>query len=164
MAGIEREVTLRFLAEPTDVNFGGKVHGGQVMRWIDQAGYACAVGWSGRYCVTVYVGGIRFEQPIRIGQLVEVRARVVLTRTTSMHLHAQVCARDMLSGERSQATECLLVFVAVDEAGKPTAVPAWQPESEEDRALADFATRLMHLRAGIEAEKQAHRERFPTPI
>jgi acyl-CoA hydrolase len=59
----EREITLRFLAEPTDVNFGGKVHGGAVMKWIDQAGYACAVGWSGQYCVTVYVGGIRFHSP-----------------------------------------------------------------------------------------------------
>jgi acyl-CoA hydrolase len=48
-----RSITLRFLAEPTDVNFGGKVHGGAVMKWIDQAGYACAVGWSGYYCVTV---------------------------------------------------------------------------------------------------------------
>ena len=54
------ETTLRFLAEPTDMNFGGKVHGGAVMKWIDQAGYACAVGWSGHYCVTLYVGGIRF--------------------------------------------------------------------------------------------------------
>ena len=55
-----REITLRFLAEPGDVNFGGKVHGGAVMKWIDQAGYACAVSWSGYYCVTVSVGGIRF--------------------------------------------------------------------------------------------------------
>src|SRR4051812_228729 len=58
MAGQQREVTFRFLTEPTDVNFGGKVHGGMVMKWIDQAGYAAAVGWSGRYCVTVAVGGV----------------------------------------------------------------------------------------------------------
>ena len=48
-----RKVTLRFLAAPTDVNFGGKVHGGAVMKWIDQAGYTCAAGWTGHYCVTV---------------------------------------------------------------------------------------------------------------
>ena len=53
----KNSVTFRFLSEPADVNFGGKVHGGAVMKWIDQAGYTCAVGWSGRYCVTVYVGG-----------------------------------------------------------------------------------------------------------
>ena len=44
-----RGVTLRFLAEPADVNFGGKVHGGAVMKWIDQAGYTCAAGWTGTY-------------------------------------------------------------------------------------------------------------------
>ncbi|HET6552306.1 MAG TPA: hotdog domain-containing protein, partial [Dyella sp.] len=64
MPGKQHEVNFRFLAQPTDVNFGGKVHGGMVMKWIDQAGYACAVGWSGKYCVTVAVGGIRFVQPI----------------------------------------------------------------------------------------------------
>jgi hypothetical protein len=52
----QRGVTLRFLAEPGDVNFGGKVHGGAVMKWIDQVGYTCAAGWTAAYCVTVYVG------------------------------------------------------------------------------------------------------------
>jgi len=56
----DHSITLRFLAEPTDVNFGGKVHGGAFMKWIDQAGYACAVNCSKEYAVTVYVGGIRF--------------------------------------------------------------------------------------------------------
>ena len=49
MPGQQHEVTFRFLAQPTDVNFGGKVHGGMAMKWIDQAGYACVVGWSGMY-------------------------------------------------------------------------------------------------------------------
>ena len=61
MSGTQREITFRFLAEPGDVNFGGQVHGGAVMKWIDQAGYACTVGWAGTYCVTAYVGGIQFD-------------------------------------------------------------------------------------------------------
>ena len=63
--GRQREITMRFLAEPMDVNFGGKVHGGAVMKWIDQAGYACAVGWSGLYCVTLYVGEVTISQILR---------------------------------------------------------------------------------------------------
>ena len=62
-------IVLRFLAEPSTVNFGGKVHGGTVMKWIDEAGYACATSWSKRYCVTVFIGSIRFHRPIRIGEL-----------------------------------------------------------------------------------------------
>jgi len=57
-------ITLRFLAEPNTVNFGGKVHGGTVMKWIDEAGYACATSWAKRYCVTAFIGGIRFHHPI----------------------------------------------------------------------------------------------------
>ena len=64
-----RCVDFQFLAEPTHVNFGGKVHGGMMMKWMDQAGYACAVGWTGAYCVTVSVGAIRFQKPILVGQL-----------------------------------------------------------------------------------------------
>ncbi len=79
MSGQQHEVTFRFLAQPTDVNFGGKVHGGMAMKWIDQAGYACAVGWSGAYCVTASVSGIQFVAPILIGDLVTVRARLIHT-------------------------------------------------------------------------------------
>src|SRR5690606_6440380 len=85
MSGRQRQLTMRFLAEPSDVNFGGKAHGGQVMKWIDQAGYAAAVGWSGHYSVTVAVGGIRFVAPVRIGDLVTVDATLIHTGTTSMH-------------------------------------------------------------------------------
>lgn len=155
MPGSRRETILRFLAEPTDVNFGGKVHGGAVMKWIDQAAYACAAGWSGMYCVTVYVGGIRFEKPIRIGQMVEVRARVVLTGSTSMHMLVEVSAHDLLSDETVQATRCIIVFVGIDAQGKPAPVPPWAPQSAEDRALADYARRLQQVREGIENEVRA---------
>jgi acyl-CoA hydrolase len=77
MSGQQRELAMRFLAEPSDINFGGKVHGGVVMKWIDQAGYAAALGWSGRYSVTVAVGGIRFVAPMRKGDLVTVSAQRV---------------------------------------------------------------------------------------
>ena len=94
MSGAQRELTFRFLAEPTDVNYGGKVHGGVVMKWIDQVGYAAAVGWSGRYSVTVAVGGIRFVAPIRTSDLVTVTAKLVYTGTSSMHFAIDVRARD----------------------------------------------------------------------
>src|SRR5215212_7426937 len=127
MSQKDREITLRFLAEPTDINFGGKVHGGAVMKWIDQAGYTCAVGWSGRYCVTVYVGGIRFYQPVLISNLVEVSARLIYTGRTSMHIAVDVSARDPKGGDFRKTTHCIIVFVAVDNQGTPVEVPAWEP-------------------------------------
>ena len=122
------------------------------MKWIDQAGYACAVGWSGLYCVTVYVGGIRFLSPIRIGDLVEVRAQIILTGTTSMHIAVDVFARDPMSQEYRQTTHCIIVFVAVNEDGSKTSVPDWVPGTEEDKRMREYAQKLMTLREGIEEE------------
>ncbi len=159
MSGRQRELTMRFLAEPTDVNYGGKLHGGQVMKWIDQAGYAAAVGWSGKYSVTVAVGGIRFVAPIRISDLVTVDTTLVYTGTSSMHFAVDVRARDpMDDGGERLCTHCVIVFVAVDEAGKPVQVPAWTPVSDEDKRLSEYATQVMALSKGIEQTVARYRD------
>jgi acyl-CoA hydrolase len=161
MAGTQREITMRFLAEPGDVNFGGKVHGGAVMKWIDQAGYACAAGWSGRYCVTAYVGGIKFERPVAIGDLVEVRARVLMTGSSSMHIGVEVSARDPRLDAALRTTHCIMVFVAMDDARKPVAVPPFEPQTDEERDLAGYTKRIMELRASVEAERERFLSRRP---
>jgi acyl-CoA hydrolase len=148
----EREITLRFLAEPTDVNFGGKVHGGAVMKWIDQAGYACAAGWSGQYCVTIYVSGIGFYRPVPIGNMVEVRAKLIYTGRTSMHIAVDVSAGDPKDNLYTQTTHCITVFVAVNHEGTPVEVERWKPQTEEDVALERYAKKFMELRKGIEKE------------
>ena len=130
-------IILRFLAEPSTVNFGGKVHGGTVMKWIDEAGYACATRWARQYCVTVSVGAIRFERPGRIGDLVEVEARLAYTGTTSMNISVEVRAGDIKTGEIQKITACLVVFVAVDDDGKKMPVQHWQPATPGDMALAE---------------------------
>jgi acyl-CoA hydrolase len=159
MSGHQRELTMRFLAEPSDVNYGGKVHGGIVMKWIDQAGYAAAVGWSGRYSVTVAVGGIRFVAPIGISDLVTVQTTLVYTGTTSMHFAVDVRARDpMTDGGGRLCTHCVIVFVALDEAGKPVQVPTWTPVSEEDTRLSEYATKVMALSKDIETTVARYRD------
>ena len=129
-------ITMRFLAEPNTVNFGGKVHGGTVMKWIDEAGYACATRWAKRYCVTVSVGSIRFQRPILIGDLIEVEARLAYTGRTSMNISVEVRSGDIKTGQMAVVTDCLVVFVAVDADGKPLPAEAWRPETPGDIALA----------------------------
>ncbi len=154
MPGLQRELTFRFLAEPLDVNFGGQVHGGAVMKWIDQAGYACAAGWAGAYCVTVYVGGIQFERPVRIGQLVEVRAQVVYTGKTSVHVAVEVSARDTTATESQRTTHCLMVFVALDDQRQSIPVPAFVPGDDAERELSNYAQTVMRMRKDIEIERR----------
>lgn len=156
MSNNQRATTLRFLAEPSDVNFGGKVHGGAVMKWIDLAAYANAAGWSGKYCITAYAGGIRFVAPIHVGNLVEVSAKVIYTGKSSMHIAIDVQASDPKELKNRLTTHCIVIMVAVGEDGKPTSVPEWIPQTEEDIALRDSAIRLMNMRKEIGEEMEAH--------
>ncbi|MCE0555422.1 MULTISPECIES: acyl-CoA thioesterase [unclassified Motilimonas] len=156
MESPQRDITLRFLAEPQDVNFGGKVHGGAVMKWIDLAAYACAAGWSGKYCVTAYAGGIKFVAPIQVGSLVEVNAKVIYTGKSSMHIALEVIACDPKSLNRRLTTHCIVIMVAVDEFGQSARVPTWVPETEEDIRQHDTAIKLMDMRKKIGEEMQIY--------
>ena len=120
-----------------------------------------AAGWSGTYCVTAYVGGIKFERPVAIGDLVEVRARVLLTGNSSMHVGVEVSARDPRSDTPRRTTNCMMVFVAMDDARKPVAVPPFVPQTEGERELAAFAQRIIDLRAAVEAERERFLTRHP---
>ncbi len=141
--------TLRFLAAPTDVNWGGKTHGGTVMRWIDEAAYVCAVGWSRRESLAVYAGGFRFYRPILIGSLVEIEARLVHTGTASMHVSVHVRATDPKRRDLQLTTHCLTIFVAVDADGRAGTVPRFEPRLDEDIQLDRHAQHLIELRGQI---------------
>ncbi len=133
---VKGQLNSEFLAEPTHVNFGGKVHGGMVMKWIDQVAYACAAGWSGLYCVTVSVGTIRFRRPILVGHQVELIARIVYTGTTSMHVLVQVRSGDTKGGEMLETNHCIISFVALDAEGHTATVPAWVPQNRRRQIFA----------------------------
>lgn len=150
-----KSLSLRFLAEPTDVNFGGKVHGGMVMKWIDQGGFACAVNWCGGYAVTVYVGGIRFFKPIHIGNLVEIRSKLIHTGNSSMHIAVDVFSRKPEEQEFVHNTHCIIIFVAMDKNNQPTKVPSFVAETPEEENMQRYAIRLMELRKNIEDEMQS---------
>ena len=83
--GSDREFTMRFLAGAGDRNLYGNVHGSSMMKWMDEAAYACAAGWSGLPCVTVSFSGITFHKPVTLGHIVELRPRLVYT---GPHEHA----------------------------------------------------------------------------
>lgn len=150
-------IELQFLSEPSDVNFGGKVHGGMMMKWIDQAAYACAVQWSEAYCVTVYVGGIRFFNPVQIGHLVKMQARIIYTGNTSMHIAVDAYSKPVDKSKFTKNTHCVIVFVAMDTAtNKPTAVPAFVPKTDSELAMNHYAVRLMELRKDIDEEMKPY--------
>ncbi len=120
------------------------------MKWIDQAAYACASGWSGKYSVTAYVGGIRFFNPILIGHLIRVEAKVIYTGRTSMHISVNVLSGAPTDPDFTQATHCIIIMVAVDTNGKLTPVPKWVPTTEVEKQLEEYAQLLMERRKSVE--------------
>lgn len=149
---MQTKTVFQFISEPSDVNYGGNVHGGSVMKWIDQAGYACASSWASSYCVTVYVGGIRFYSPIKIGHIVKVEAEVIYTGNTSMHIAINVYSRNIKRKGFEKKTHCIIVFVAVDDEGKSIEVPKFKPNTENEKLMEQYAIKLMELRKKIEDE------------
>ena len=151
--GTAPRTTFRFLASPSVANWGGKAHGGTVMRWIDEAAFACAAGWSSENAVAVYSGGIQFAQPIAIGDLVEVDARLIHTGARSMHIAVRVSAGSpRRPHELALTTTCMTVFVDRGPDGRAAPVAALPLVSDEDRRLDEHARDLVQLR------------RKPTPI
>ncbi|WP_191966697.1 acyl-CoA thioesterase [Microbacterium testaceum] len=141
------ETVFRFLAAPGDANWGGNAHGGTVMRWIDEAAYACAATWSSENAVAVYAGGIQFHLPIRIGDVVELRARLIHTTARSMHIAVQV--RAAAPGlEPALTTRSMTVFADVRER-RALPVTRLCLRSDEDRRLSRHAQTLMELRRSI---------------
>ena len=149
-AGTGPRATLRFLAAPTDVHSCGKVHGGRVMRWIDEAAYVCGSDWTGAQVITSYIAGIRFCRPIDVGHVVEVTARIIHTGPRSIHSSVHVSTTDIDGGQPCLAAHGLAVLVSLDERGKARPVPQWEPRSDEDHRLRQHARHLIELRQFIE--------------
>jgi len=122
------------------------------MKWIDQAAYTCARTWAESYCVTVYVGGIRFYKPISIGEVIKIECAVIYTGSSSIHIMVEVYSRDFSEHVFEKKTHCIIIFVAVDEKGEPKKVKPWVPQTDQEKHLEEYAMRLKDLRENIHNE------------
>jgi acyl-CoA hydrolase len=119
---------------PQHANVFGAVFGGQIMAWVDICAAICAQRHAGRPCVTAFVDDLLFRRPVRVGQVVRLRAEVRATFSSSMEIDVRVWGEDPQTGEEWPTVECLTTFVALDDAMKPTPVPPLLLETPEDAA------------------------------
>ena len=134
------------LMSPDMANFSGNVHGGAILRLLDQVAYACASRYSRRYVVTLSVDQVTFLQPIHVGELVSFLASVNHTGKSSMEIGIKVVAEDIRSQVVRHVNSCFFSMVAVDDAGKPTPVPPFTPASDDERRRWDAALLRKALR------------------
>jgi acyl-CoA hydrolase len=119
---------------PPHANALGNVFGGQIMAWVDLCGAICAQRHSGRVAVTAFVDDLKFEQPVKVGEVVRLHARVNATFRTSMEIAVEVEGEDARTGRSWPCVSALLTYVAIDDAGKPTPVPTLATDSDATRA------------------------------
>ena len=145
-------VTLSYLTNPADANPLGSVHGGVILRLVDEAGAVAATRHARRPAVTVAMDSMTFRSPVPIGSLVIFKASVNYVGTTSIEVGVRVETEDLLTGEIRHTATAYLVYVALDPAGKPCQVPRLLPETDEDArrmaaAQARMAARLRQRKA-----------------
>ena len=134
------------LALPNDANALGTLLGGKVMHLVDLAAAMAAMRHARRPVVTASIDSMTFLHPVHIGQLVILRSSVNRVFRTSMEVGVKVFVEDLLTGERRHTSSAYLTFVALDEKGKPTPVPAVIPETEEERRRYEEAGRRREYR------------------
>ena len=140
------QLTMTVLMTPDTANFAGNVHGGTILKLLDEVAYACASRYAGKYVVTLNVENVTFREPIHVGELVTFLASVNLTGKTSMEVGIKVVAEDIRSQKTRHVNSCFFTMVAVDDHRKPSPVPALSPSTETEQRRYQEALRRRNQR------------------
>ncbi len=154
----EVQTTMTVLMTPDMVNFSGKIHGGSILKLLDQVAYACASRYCASYVVTLSVDQVFFRQPIHVGELVTFHSSVNYTGRTSMEIGIKVIALDTRQRVERHVMSSFFTMVAVDENGNPTPVPGLSPQTPIEKRRFQAALDRKKLRADFEAAHEKTRE------
>ena len=155
------EVVLARTMEVTDSNQLGKVHGGVVMREVDSAAGIAAARHSGKVCVTATIDGLSFLEPVEVGDVLIVMARVNGVGRSSLEVGVRVEAESWRGGDRRHTTSAYLLMVALDDDGRPAAVPPLHAETDDDRRRQEPARIRRELRSERLRRLNAHTYQTP---
>ena len=146
------QLSMTVLMSPDMANFSGNVHGGAILKLLDQAAYACAARYAGRYVVTLSVDQVTFLQPIHVGELVTLLASVNYTGRSSMEIGIKVITENIREQVVRHANSCFFTMVAVDDEGRTTAVPPLEPSTPEE--IRRFAAARLRRQLREEMERR----------
>jgi uncharacterized protein (TIGR00369 family) len=135
----DSKVTLGVMMGPQDTNGLGNVHGGVIMKIADEAGGLAAMRHSRKPAVTVVIDSMTFMHPVRVGAFVQFNAELTYVGRTSMEVRVEVIAENPLDGTSIITNTAYLVYVALNDDGKPTPVPSLIFETDEQKARAEQA-------------------------
>ncbi|QCC58939.1 acyl-CoA thioesterase [Natrinema thermotolerans] len=134
---LETHIRNRFRVQPNHANNNDTLHGGNLMKWLDEVSAMSAMRFAGETCVTARVNELDFERPIQIGDTALVEAYVYDAGRTSVHVALRAWREEPRSGETEKTTESTFTFVAIDENGEKVPVPDITVETEKGERLRD---------------------------
>jgi len=127
------QLSMTVLMTPDMANFSGNVHGGTLLKYLDEVAYACASRYAGSYVVTLSVDQVIFREPVHVGELVTFLASVNYTGNTSMEVGIKVVTENIRERSVRHSNSCFFTMVAVDDNRRPVPVPPRQPQSSEEK-------------------------------
>ncbi len=139
-------VTLAQFMQPEHANPLGNIHGGWIMKLVDECGALACMRHTRTRVVTVAIDSMTFRQPIRVGDLVTLTAEVTYTGRTSLEAEVLVEAENPLTGLKTHTNQAYLVYVALDENGQPVAIPPVVAENPEEQQRLEAAKQRQALR------------------
>ena len=142
------------LMTPDMANFAGKVHGGTLLKFLDQVAYSCASRYAGAYAVTLSVDRVLFRDAILVGELVSFSATVNYTGRTSMEVGIRVVAENIRTQSERHTNSCYFTMVAMGDDGKPVIVPPLEPGNADEKVRWAAAVARRDIRLLL-AEKTA---------
>ena len=145
-APVKHELYMSILMTPDMANFIGNVHGGDLLKMLDQVAYACASRYSGSHVVTLSVDQVMFREPIYVGELVTFAASINYVGRTSMEVGIRVESENIQARTIRHTNSCYFTMVAIDENGKPTPVPPLEIKSAMQQCRFDAAIERKKLR------------------
>ena len=134
-----KSLYMTVLMTPDMANFSGNVHGGTLLKLLDQVAYSCASRFAGTYVVTLSVDRVLFRDAIKVGELVSFSASVHYTGLTSLEVGIRVETENIQDGTRRHTNSCYFTMVAVDDTGAPVPVPSLLPTTDRERNWFDGA-------------------------
>ena len=148
--GDRQRLSMTILMTPDMSNFAGNVHGGTLLKYLDQVAYTCATRYARSYAVTLSVDQVVFREPIHVGELVTFDASVNRTGRTSMEVGVRVTTQDLVQQTVRHTNSSYFTMVAIGPDGRPVPVPAWHPRTAEERRRHLAAERRLQLRRDID--------------
>ena len=146
----KHELMMTVLMTPDMANFTGNVHGGSILKLLDQVAYACASRYAGRYVVTLSVDQVTFRQPIHVGELVTFLSSVNHTGNTSMEIGIKVITENIRTQTVRHANSCFFTMVAMDDERRPATVPPLVPVTPDEIRRSKAAQVRRQLRQEFE--------------